>query len=61
MTSLQSEKETRHRQDLIEQVLMAGFLAGATGSFLPGMVAGMCPIFSQITSAVGAARMVFLH
>ena len=35
-------------QDLIEYVLMTGFVAAAAGFFLPGVAASISTIFSQI-------------
>jgi pilus assembly protein Flp/PilA len=42
-------------QDLIEYALMAGFVAAAAGSFLPGLATNISTIFSQIGGVMANA------
>jgi len=47
-------KDTRG-QDLIEYALMAGFVAIAAGSIMPGISRSISTIFSKISSTMSAA------
>jgi pilus assembly protein Flp/PilA len=42
-------------QDLIEYALMAGFVAIAAGSIMPGVSRSISTIFSKISSTMSAA------
>ena len=42
-------------QDLIEYALMAGFVAVAAGSIMPGVATSISKIFSKIASTMAAA------
>ena len=42
-------------QDLIEYALMAGFVAVAAGSVMPGVATNISKIFSKISSSMTAA------
>ena len=42
-------------QDLIEYALMAGFVAVAAGSIMPGVSSSVSKIFSKISSTMTAA------
>ncbi|HEY3740970.1 MAG TPA: Flp family type IVb pilin [Bryobacteraceae bacterium] len=42
-------------QDLIEYALMAGFVAVAAGSIMPGVATSISKIFSKISSTMAAA------
>jgi pilus assembly protein Flp/PilA len=42
-------------QDLIEYALMAGFVAIAAGSIMPGVASSISKIFSKISSVMTAA------
>ena len=42
-------------QDLIEYALMAGFVAVAAGSIMPGVSTNISRIFSKISSSMTAA------
>ena len=42
-------------QDLVEYALLAGFVAVASGVFLPPVAAGISVIFSKMASLVGNA------
>jgi pilus assembly protein Flp/PilA len=42
-------------QDLIEYALMAGFVAVAAGSIMPGVASKISVIFSKVSSALTAA------
>ena len=42
-------------QDLIEHALMAGFVAVAAGSIMPGVATSISKIFSKIASTMTAA------
>jgi Flp pilus assembly pilin Flp len=42
-------------QDLIEYALMAGFVAVAAGSIMPGVSSSISKIFSKISSSMTAA------
>jgi Flp pilus assembly pilin Flp len=42
-------------QDLIEYALMAGFVAVAAGSIMPGVATSISKIFSKISSSMSAA------
>jgi pilus assembly protein Flp/PilA len=42
-------------QDLIEYALMAGFVAVAAGSIMPGVATSISKIFSKISSSMTAA------
>jgi pilus assembly protein Flp/PilA len=44
-----------HGQDLIEYALMAGFVAIAAGSIMPGISRSISTIFSKISSTMSAA------
>jgi pilus assembly protein Flp/PilA len=44
-----------HGQDLIEYALMAGFVAVAAGSIMPGVSSSISKIFSKISSVMSAA------
>ena len=44
-----------HGQDLIEYALMAGFVAVAAGSIMPGVSVSISKIFSKISSTMTAA------
>jgi pilus assembly protein Flp/PilA len=44
-----------HGQDLIEYALMAGFVAVAAGSIMPGVSTSISKIFSKVSSAMTAA------
>jgi pilus assembly protein Flp/PilA len=47
-------KDTRG-QDLVEYALMAGFVAIAAGSIMPGIAHSISTIFSKISSTMSAA------
>jgi pilus assembly protein Flp/PilA len=47
-------KDTRG-QDLIEYALMAGFVAVAAGSIMPGVSASISTIFSKVNSVMTRA------
>ena len=47
-------KDTRG-QDLIEYALMAGFVAVAAGSIMPGVASSISTIFSKISSTMTSA------
>jgi Flp pilus assembly pilin Flp len=40
----------RHGQDLVEYALMAGFVAVAAGTIMPGVASSINVIFSQVNS-----------
>ena len=42
-------------QDLIEYALMAGFVAVAAGSIMPGVATSISKIFSKVSSSMSAA------
>ena len=42
-------------QDLIEYVLMAGFVAVAAGAIMPGVSSSISTIFSKVTSVMANA------
>jgi len=42
-------------QDLIEYALMAGFVAVAAGSIMPGVASKISVIFSKVSSSLTAA------
>ena len=42
-------------QDLIEYALMAGFVAVAAGSVMPGVSTSISKIFSKVSSSMSAA------
>lgn len=42
-------------QDLIEYALMAGFVAVAAGSIMPGVSTNISQIFSKVKSSMGSA------
>ncbi len=44
-----------HGQDLIEYALMAGFVAVAAGSIMPGVSNSVSKIFSKIASVMSSA------
>jgi Flp pilus assembly pilin Flp len=44
-----------HAQDLIEYALMAGFVAVAAGSMMPGVSTSISRIFSRVASTMTAA------
>ena len=44
-----------HGQDLIEYALMAGFVAIAAGSIMPGVSSSISKIFSKVSSVMTAA------
>jgi pilus assembly protein Flp/PilA len=44
-----------HGQDLIEYALMAGFVAIAAGSIMPGVSSSISKIFSKVASVMTAA------
>jgi len=44
-----------HGQDLIEYALMAGFVAIAAGSIMPGISSSISKIFSKVSSVMTAA------
>jgi Flp pilus assembly pilin Flp len=44
-----------HAQDLIEYALMAGFVAVAAGSMMPGVSTSISRIFSKVASTMTAA------
>jgi Flp pilus assembly pilin Flp len=44
-----------HGQDLIEYALMAGFVAVAAGSIMPGVASSISKIFSKVSSVMSAA------
>ena len=44
-----------HGQDLIEYALMAGFVAVATGSIMPGISTNISTIFSKVGSVMTKA------
>lgn len=44
-----------HAQDLIEYALMAGFVAVAAGSIMPGVSTSISRIFSKVASTMTAA------
>ena len=44
-----------HAQDLIEYALMAGFVAVAAGSIMPGVSVSISRIFSKVASTMTAA------
>jgi pilus assembly protein Flp/PilA len=45
----------RNGQDLIEYALMAGFVAVAAGSIMPGVATSISTIFSKIASVMTRA------
>ena len=45
----------RRGQDLIEYALMAGFVAVAAGTIMPGVASSISTIFSQISSVLSVA------
>lgn len=57
--SLQTAKtrfmQNQKGQDLIEYALMAGFVALAAGSIMPGVATSISTIFSKVQSAVSKA------
>jgi hypothetical protein len=57
MPNIHLKPPTKRREDLIEHLLMAGFLAGATISIMPGVAASICPMLGQIVSAIATMRM----
>jgi Flp pilus assembly pilin Flp len=42
-------------QDLIEYALMAGFVAVAAGSIMPGVATSISKIFSKVSSSMSSA------
>jgi pilus assembly protein Flp/PilA len=44
-----------HAQDLIEYALMAGFVAVAAGSIMPGVSTSVSRIFSRVASVMTAS------
>ena len=44
-----------HAQDLIEYALMAGFVAVAAGSIMPGVATSISRVFSKVSSVMTAA------
>jgi pilus assembly protein Flp/PilA len=52
---LQSIKRDARGQDLIEYALMAGFVAVAAGSIMPGVSRNISSIFSKISSVMASA------
>jgi pilus assembly protein Flp/PilA len=44
--------EDTHGQDLIEYALMAGFVAVAAGSIMPGVATSISTIFSKVASVL---------
>jgi len=47
--------QDQHGQDLIEYALMAGFVAVAAGSVMPGVSTSISKIFSKVSSSMSAA------
>ena len=52
--NLRMWKETR-AQDLIEDALMAGFVAVAAGAIMPGVATQITTIFSKVSSSLTLA------
>ena len=51
----QALKNGEEGQDLVEYALMAGFVAIAAGSIMPGVSRSISTIFSKISSTMSAA------
>lgn len=52
---LQSLRQDRKAQDLIEYALMAGFVAVAAGAIMPGVASSISTVFSKISSVMSQA------